>query len=115
MYHLIVIFLYRPLYRTASEPVPTPAERCDSAALSILELLRTFDETHGVCHGPMTLSECILRTSFDDVAEWDLSVQITIAAATIFALRSLSPSHDVSSLRVTDAQRLQDCVSRISP
>ena len=56
LYHLTVIFLHRPSYRKPSTITPTAAERCDAAAHSTLQLLRTFDETHGVRHGPMTLS-----------------------------------------------------------
>jgi len=49
IYHLMVIFVHRPFYRSSSV---SSAGKCDQAALSILQLLQLFDHTHGIrfCH-----------------------------------------------------------------
>lgn len=46
LYHLVVIYLHRPFYRTSSDTVPSSAERCNEAADSLLRLL-TVREPHG--------------------------------------------------------------------
>ena len=55
IYHLMVIFVHRPFYRSASV---SSAGKCDQAALSILQLLQLFDVTHGIrfCHHNLSKS-----------------------------------------------------------
>ncbi|OCF34037.1 hypothetical protein I316_04383 [Kwoniella heveanensis BCC8398] len=48
LYHLTYIYLLRPYFRAPLEIVPSAAQRCELAADEILELLRTFDRTHGL-------------------------------------------------------------------
>ncbi|WVQ78285.1 hypothetical protein IAT38_000370 [Cryptococcus sp. DSM 104549] len=63
-YHLAVIFLYRPFYRSEMDDcVPSPAEKCNAAAKSVLGLLQLYDRVHGLGNGPMTIKNVIFSTS----------------------------------------------------
>ncbi|WVQ79000.1 hypothetical protein IAT38_001092 [Cryptococcus sp. DSM 104549] len=63
-YHLTVIFLYRPFYRSASQDDSlSPADKCNRAAKSVLSLLQLFDSLHTIRCGPLTFMNIIFSTS----------------------------------------------------
>nr|XP_018263490.1 uncharacterized protein I303_03359 [Kwoniella dejecticola CBS 10117]OBR85648.1 hypothetical protein I303_03359 [Kwoniella dejecticola CBS 10117] len=83
LYHLTRIFLFRPFYRStfdnsASRMSPSPAEQCDGASRSILELLKLYDTYHGVRYGIGTF------------------VNVTFTSATIFLLKAVEDQSDPS-------------------
>ncbi|WVR04193.1 hypothetical protein IAU60_001193 [Kwoniella sp. DSM 27419] len=90
-YHLCVIFVLRPFYRSG---VPAWADKCDRAALSILPALQLLDRIHGIKH---------CHHSF---------INIVFGAATIFLLRSSDPADPNRSL--ADIQRFNECVEIMS-
>nr|XP_019012570.1 uncharacterized protein I206_02065 [Kwoniella pini CBS 10737]OCF51351.1 hypothetical protein I206_02065 [Kwoniella pini CBS 10737] len=70
-YHLTVIFIHRPFYRGHR---PESAERCNQAAISILDLLHIFKRTHQI------------RFAHHNM------INVIFGAATIFLLRIAEPS-----------------------
>ncbi|OCF34544.1 hypothetical protein I317_03618 [Kwoniella heveanensis CBS 569] len=90
-YHLCVIFVLRPYYRSSS---PAWASKCDQAAMSILTLLHRLENVHGIQH---------CHHSF---------INIIFGAATIFLMRSVDPSDKVRA--AADTQRFNECVEMMS-
>ncbi|WVF66758.1 hypothetical protein IAT40_001500 [Kwoniella sp. CBS 6097] len=90
-YHLCIIFVLRPYYRSSS---PAWASKCDQAAMSILALLHRLDNVHGIRH---------CHHSF---------INIVFGAATIFLMRSVDPSDKIRA--AADTQRFNECVEMMS-
>ncbi|WWC95593.1 hypothetical protein V866_002458 [Kwoniella sp. B9012] len=55
LYHLTYIYLLRPYFRASLDIAPSAAQRCQQAANEISELLRTFDEIHGLRNAVATI------------------------------------------------------------
>ncbi|OWZ44649.1 hypothetical protein C356_03258 [Cryptococcus neoformans c45] len=94
-YHLVVIFILRPFYRSTSTPIP--AQKCQQAAQSILYLLDLFESVHGLrfCHHNL--------------------INAIFGAATIFLLGNIkSKDIDLSSSDLLNFNRCVDHMSRLS-
>lgn len=64
VYHLSIIYLFRPFYRTTNNTGSrVEASRCDAAANSILQLLKLYDLFHSVQKAPGTLINVIFSTT----------------------------------------------------
>ncbi|WWC85664.1 uncharacterized protein L201_000530 [Kwoniella dendrophila CBS 6074] len=55
MYQLTTIYLFRPYYRSELDITPSPADRCVEAAARTSELLRVYENEHGLRNGVATL------------------------------------------------------------
>nr|XP_019042566.1 hypothetical protein I302_09175 [Kwoniella bestiolae CBS 10118]OCF21496.1 hypothetical protein I302_09175 [Kwoniella bestiolae CBS 10118] len=72
LYHLTRIFLFRPFYRTSVTSInASPADHCDRAAKSILNLLKLYDRYHGLRYGVGTF------------------MNATFTSATVFLLKAV--------------------------
>ncbi|KAK8853408.1 hypothetical protein IAR55_004114 [Kwoniella newhampshirensis] len=91
-YHLTTIFLYRPFYRDDLDVEPSPANKCNLAANSVLSLLQTFDRLHSIRHGPATF------------------INIVFTASTIFLLKAVGDLDNGADM----SKNLQDIDDMIS-
>nr|XP_019013870.1 uncharacterized protein I206_01944 [Kwoniella pini CBS 10737]OCF52651.1 hypothetical protein I206_01944 [Kwoniella pini CBS 10737] len=102
LYHLTRIFLFRPFYRSTfndntARMDPSPAEQCDKASKSILELLKLYDKYHGVRYGIGTF------------------VNATFTSATIFLLRAVEDQSDPTVSANTNKQSRKNIEEIQSP
>lgn len=63
VHHLMSIFLFRPFYRTSHTGNRYEAQRCNTAATSILQLLKLFDLFHSIHRAPGSLINVIFSTT----------------------------------------------------
>ncbi|GFZ51163.1 hypothetical protein JCM24511_08921 [Saitozyma sp. JCM 24511] len=91
LYNLVCIYLHRPFYRTAMPAAAPSAARCNRAAGTILNLLKLYDELHGVENAPMTL------------------IQITFGAASVFLLNEVGDSTGIANGK-NNLNRIDDCI-----
>jgi hypothetical protein len=105
LYSLVTLYLHRPFYRTASDAVPSSADRCNEAAETLLRLLTLYDEVHGLNHAPLTISASTAGTLTAD--------QIVFGTSTIFMLRAASEQSEGRDCKAS-LDCLEQCVRLMS-